>query len=75
MNFSPQDCVQVSRPVTRVTTGVDVAIYELLEHMKGPVLQIQSFRISMAQGNNRISVRSPSENPILIVQQKPETLN
>jgi hypothetical protein len=30
-------------------------IYEFLEHMKGLVLQKQSCRISMAQGNNRIS--------------------
>ena len=42
-------------------------IYELLECMKGPVLQIQSCRISMTQGNNRISKRSPSEDPVLIV--------
>ena len=26
MNFSPQDCVQVSSPVMCVTTGVDVAV-------------------------------------------------
>jgi hypothetical protein len=26
MNFSPWDCVQVSRTVTQVTTGVNVAI-------------------------------------------------
>ena len=42
-------------------------IYELLEHMKGLVLQIQSYRISMTQGNNRKSERSPSEDPVLIV--------
>ena len=42
-------------------------IYELLEHGKGPVLWIQSCRISMTQGNNRISERSPSEDPVLIV--------
>ena len=42
------------------------SIYELLEHVKGPVLQIQSCRISMTQGNNRISERSPSEVPVLI---------
>jgi hypothetical protein len=35
-------------------------IYELLEHMKGLVLQTQSYRISMTQGNNRKSERSPS---------------
>jgi hypothetical protein len=37
------------------------SIDELLECMKGPVLQIQRCRISMMQGNNRIPERSPSE--------------
>ena len=41
-------------------------ISELLEHVKGLVLQIQSCRISMTQGNNRTSERSPSEDPVLI---------
>ena len=41
--------------------------YELLEHMKGLVLQNQSYRISTTQGNNRISERSPREDPVLIV--------
>jgi hypothetical protein len=41
-------------------------INELLEYMKGPVLQIQNHRISMTQGNNRISQRSPSGIPVLI---------
>lgn len=41
-------------------------IYELLEHVKGPVLQIQSFRISMTQGNNRITKRSPGEDTVLV---------
>jgi hypothetical protein len=50
-------------------------IYELLEHMKGLVLQIQSYRISMTQGNNRKSERSSSEDPALIVKQKPEASN
>ncbi|XP_035297564.1 uncharacterized protein C16orf78 homolog [Cricetulus griseus] len=36
------------------------ANYELLEHEKEPVLQLQSHRVSMAQGSNRISERSPS---------------
>ena len=42
-------------------------IYELLKHVKGPLLQIQSCRISMTQGNSRISKRSPSEDPVLMV--------
>ena len=41
-------------------------IYELLELVKGPVLQIQSCRISMAHGNDRLSKMSPSEVPELI---------
>jgi hypothetical protein len=43
------------------------SIYELLEHVKGPVLKNQSCRISVTQGNNRISERSLSEDPALIV--------
>ena len=35
-------------------------ICELLELMKGLVLQIQSSRISMTQGNSRKSERTPS---------------
>ena len=42
-------------------------IYELLECVKVPVLQIQNYRISMTQGNDRISERSPSEVPVLMV--------
>jgi hypothetical protein len=34
-------------------------INELLEHMSKPVVLIQNHRISMTQGNNRISERSP----------------
>jgi hypothetical protein len=40
-------------------------ISELLEHVKGLVLQIQSCRVSMTQ-DNRISKRSPRENPRLM---------
>jgi hypothetical protein len=43
------------------------SIYELLEHMKVLVLQIQNCRISMTRNNNRLSQRSPSEAPVLIV--------
>jgi hypothetical protein len=48
--------------------------YEHLENMKGQVLQIQSYTISpaqgnnrMAHGNNRISQRNPGDDPVLIV--------
>ena len=40
---------------------------KMLECMKGSELQIQSYRISKTQGNNRMSKRSPGEDPILIV--------
>jgi hypothetical protein len=42
-------------------------IYELLELMKGPMLQIQSCKISMTQDNNRIINRSSGEDPVLMV--------
>jgi hypothetical protein len=42
-------------------------IYELLEHMKKPVLLIQGRRIHVRQGNNRISERSTSEELVLIL--------
>ena len=41
-------------------------IDELLEFMKGPVIQIQNYRISMTQGNSRISKRRPSDISVLI---------
>jgi hypothetical protein len=44
-------------------------IEELWEDVKVLVLEIQTYRISMTQGNGRISERSPSEVPLLIVQQ------
>lgn len=40
--------------------------YDLLEHVQEPVLQAQSCKISMTQGNNRISNVSPSERPVSI---------
>jgi hypothetical protein len=33
----------------------NISIYDLLEHVKGQVLQIQIFRISMTQGNLGLS--------------------
>jgi hypothetical protein len=43
--------------------------------MKGPVLLIQSYRISVTQGNNTITRKRPGKDPILIVSQKPEISN
>ena len=39
---------------------------DLLGLVNGLILQMQSCRISMAQGNNRISDKSPIEVPALI---------
>jgi hypothetical protein len=46
-----------------------------LECVKRLLLQNQSCRISMTQGNNRRSERSPGEDPGLMVEQKPEASN
>jgi hypothetical protein len=50
-------------------------ICEPLELIKGLVLLFQSCRISMTQGNNRITGRSQDEDPILMVSQKPGMFN
>jgi hypothetical protein len=50
-------------------------ISELLGCTKGLVLQIQNYRISMTQANNRISQRCPGEVPVLTELQKPEASN
>ena len=42
-------------------------IYELLEQVKGQIPQLLSCRNSVTQGHNRVSERSPSEDPVLIV--------
>jgi hypothetical protein len=40
---------------------------DLLGLVNGLILQMQSCRISMAQGNNRITGRSPCEDLVLMV--------
>lgn len=42
-------------------------IYDLLEYVKGPVRQTQSYSISITQGNNKIAKRNPSEGLVWIV--------
>ena len=37
----------------------NIPIYEVLEHVKGLILQTQSFRISMTKGNNRYQRKVP----------------
>jgi hypothetical protein len=49
-------------------------IDELLECMKELVLQIKNYRISMTQGDNRLSKRSPSKDSVSEEYQKPEAL-
>lgn len=49
-------------------------VNKLLDCVKGLVLQIQSYKIAIIQGNNMVSERSPSKAPVLIVQQNPEPL-
>ena len=49
-------------------------ICELLGCVKGLVLLIKTCKISMSQGNNRIT-RSPVEDLMFMVSQKPETSN
>jgi hypothetical protein len=41
--------------------------YELLEYIKGPLLQIQNCRIPMTEDNHRISDRNPDEDLVLRV--------
>lgn len=43
-------------------------VYELLEHVKWPVLQIQSYRTTTGYLRG-----SPSDDPVLMVWQKPES--
>jgi hypothetical protein len=43
------------------------SISKLLELVKGPVLETQSCNISSTQGNNRISMRIPGDDPVLTV--------
>jgi hypothetical protein len=70
-----QESWQTDNPATQLQIqGFELAhlniysIYELLDFVKGLALQIQSCRISMTQGNNRISKRSPGRgrDPVLI---------
>jgi hypothetical protein len=64
-----------SKPWLVRLLGVGLGICQCrFRRVKGPVLPIQSCRISMTRGNNR-TTRSPSEDPVLMVSQKPEILN
>lgn len=47
-------------------------ISEWLGHMKGPALLFQSWRVSVTQGSNRITGRSHSQEPVLMVSQRLE---
>lgn len=52
----------------------DYIFYEQLGQGKGAVLLIQSYRIFLIQGNNKITGRSPGEDPTLMVSQKSRDL-
>lgn len=45
----------------------DYIFYERLGQGKGAVLLIQSYRIFLIQDNNKITGRSPGEDPTLMV--------
>lgn len=46
---------------------INIHFYEMLEHVRRPDLQLQSYKISMTQGNNKIFEKRPSEVPVSIV--------
>lgn len=70
-----RDSVQIPlRPRYKDLSGPTPTSTPLMEFMKGSVLKIQNYSISMTQGNNRVSEKSPSEVPLLTEQQKPESL-
>ena len=50
-------------------------ICKLLKHVKGPILKIQSCRISMTQGNNRITGRSPGKDSVWWNRSQMDPLN
>ena len=57
------------RPSHRALNDPNPNVYptdELLEHMKGPVLQFQNSRISTTWVNNRISQKSSIVVPVLL---------
>ena len=76
-----REVVQWTRPTGSDTTqthifGIGLAylnIYDLLECMKELVLTIDILRNSMILSNSRISKRSFSEGPVIMVCQRPET--
>jgi hypothetical protein len=61
--------------LTSYYPGPNPGLCEWLSWIKRQVLLIQSCKISMTQGNNRITERSPGEDPILTMSQKPEISN
>lgn len=45
-------------------------VFEPVDYVKGLDLQIHSCKISMTQGNNMMSKKSPSEGPVFKMRQK-----
>jgi hypothetical protein len=56
-------CLLGPDPVLKLANLNIYPIYELLQSMKGLVPQMQNYRISTTQGNNRLSERSPTGVP------------
>ena len=48
-------------------TAVSIDFYVLQECVEEPDLQLQSYGISMTQGNNKISERNYNDVPVLIL--------
>lgn len=74
-NFSKINWFEINPPPVHqcLTQGYDLThpnicpIYEPLEHVKEPGLWVQIYRISIAQSNNWISRKSPSEDPAFLL--------
>lgn len=62
-------------PGLRIGPPQNVYHLDWLGHVKGPVLLFESCGISVTQGNNRTTRRSPDEDAILMESQKAEILN
>ena len=54
---------------------VELALVSSENFKRNSTSDPKDFRTSIAKGNNRITGRRPSEDPILMVSQKPEISN
>lgn len=66
MNFSPRDHVQAFQPVTRVTTGVDVAIFNFVRVCVSVAIFAQVKMPMETRGTHRTSRgQDPQEEQVL----------